>query len=52
MGYFKVMYRENSTKFLEDRHKLIYKGFFSNKNKCRSVNGTCQRGKMNKDDRE
>ena len=50
MYNLKVIPRENRTKFLEDRCKLIYEDASPNPKQGGSVNGTLQCRKMNKDE--
>ena len=50
MDHFKGVSKEKRTKFLEEQHKLIDKGVFSNPKQGGSGNGNLQRGKMSKDD--
>ena len=44
--------REKSTKLLEERRKLIYKGALPKTKQCSIGNGNIQCGKMNKDNRK
>ena len=52
MENFKGMSRDKRTKFLEDMRKIIDKGVLPKPKKVGGENETCQRRKINKDDRE